>query len=1650
MNEHGDPSQSEGHWFMTRNSVNTSPFWVIFIYLSSALWGQALSAQGCFVGYTSRDTVVFQIDLGICEITASDILSKIGLSSCTDASLTVNSVGLNSSRNVDLINDANDQIVDNFVVKVSAKPELSNSTLIYEISPFDCVANKTRLLDELNVPDSSAIRANIHFISGTSRLTNFPIGDTIQVDRVVCGDGYTYATNVKVLFEPEIAALKNSLYTYNIGFTTRLITIDEILNKMRMENFFHYTCDISRYRIENAGPFGYGLGNIGDIYLDEALIAENLSVNIISGACPLRLLGMPLDTGQCYINKADILDTLGFNSTVDDYSKIILKLKNGDSLEDESFIIESISVNGYVICNQSIPVSYTRLTAIGNESTLACNGELNISLDASCEVHLNSDVLLQSGNYCYLNYIVKAQNADGIIVAEDHNIILREAGVYRVSITNPRNSVSCWSTVNIEDKHIYNVTCPPDTVLCFLNLNPTTNISGPAFPYPGVPSTYMATTIPRTYNVVNSDICGIKKAEYTDQIVQECTGSFKEVIDRLWTFHDSAGNKDTCHQYVYVTKPSIDSVDLFVPFMANCLSDFTVFDDNGNPSPEETGYPTINGGLYNAGVCGTLKMTYSDNHFGLCGKSIKIIREWVILDWCNDRIDHRNQTILIEDELAPIITNKLEDLYLNSHPFLCGADNIVLPQPQYTDCGSDDVTVEVLYEYFTPSRVRSIISNGSSYVIASWRMTEIESSFQVYYHLTDACGNVGKDTITVHVVDNQPPVAVCDQITSISIAGNGEAQVKALTFDDLSVDNCGIAKYEARKMEGDCYVDNEFKELLLFCCEEVGKTIRVEFKVTDIAGNYNTCMVFVEVFDKFTPIIACPANITIDCVQDYKNTQVTGQAQAIDNCSVDSLYFTDQVQLDDCGKGIVRRQWIAKDRSGQKAMCEQVITVVSTNPFVMTTDKYPRDTTINGCLETITPEFTGIPNLSDSTCSQILTTYEDTYFTEVSGACFKIIRDWIVIDWCQYSTNQPTTGRWMKAQAIKVINSEAPTFINTPKDTILCAYGSSCTDIISVRAFAIDDCTAASDLDWYSELYYDPNNPQAVRTGTSAQVQAQLAPGSYQLRFTVSDGCGNFNNQMMTLVVQDCAAPTINCPTVVASAVLNTEGQVDFDLSDLSFSASDNCSSQNELTYSFAEEGELSTLSFSCIDLINGISKDTLLNLYVSDSQGNMAHCEFVLKLSDNSTNVCEDILPPPPMSGDTLMAAGLIMTEENTTVDEVRVQLKGPNGQKKTWITSSNGMYSFDDLSFNGDYEISFSRGGDIADGLTTLDLLFVQRHLIGLGLFDSPLKVVAADVDNNGKISGSDLAKMRRIILGTDLGFDNDQQIWRFVRVNHQFDNPFAPFPFPETISLQDISDDYTNLNMTAIKIGDVNGSNKVSSRLKSKGRSIGKYQFVIDLDDTEYDKTVRRYPVYAQEARELFGFQFGLMLDDISMDNIYIESGQIDILPDHYNVTDNVLRVSWNTQSNRVLTTDVTAPLFYILVKKGEGQVVVSDFSLVKDIQALAISSDLTELDLDIMTRTSQSIDQKIEMSLSANSPNPFVSKTEMKLTLIGEQTIILSVYSLDGQLLYTESNKYTTGVHDIILDTNYLHNFKGVMMVQVTNGQSRLTRKIVSID
>ncbi len=1571
--------------------------------------------------------------LGTCQISTNTILEQLGLEGCNQIQLIPSGpYNVPTSKKVVVYDKNKDSIYTNFDLITVPKSlegisgvdvDSSGIFIKYLLAAGECSATKEELLDKLNVADDEVIRSKIHFLSGTSRVTEFAIGDTTYIDEITCND-ITFYENIKVLFLPDVATF-GGVMNFNFPLTTCKMPIDSVLNRL---GYITEDCPVSRFEISDVGPFGDGQHFIDYIKLDDYFLLKNALIDIELICLNSNIPFDTLPNGKCALNEYDIFEKIGLTDSECGIDNVTL-FPPGPYITSPS-LIEKIFIDGELVCDAPFTVSFVR-DSIDEVGSLICVQDLNIAMGIECSVKLNADVILANGQYCYLNYIIDLSFTDdpGTIVASGHEVEIRQPGMYTLKITNPATGNSCWSTFKVEDKFIEEIKCLPDTLWCYDSplLIPNDSV-GPDFPFLGDGIMYTPTGQHNEYDVSMATLCGVAFARYEDNLVDNCVDEFKQIVDRIWTFEDNYGNSDTCLQRIYIRNTTIDIVKPFVTLEVDCIDDFSKLDVNNNPHPESSGYPLIEGD-YQAGICGTLKTSYKDTEFPLCGNGKKIIREWVIIDWCSDQVIEIPQIIIIEDKEAPIILDSLENLSISADPFICGGSFIDLPLPNYQDCNIDEVILEIIYETYNESGDLDKKSNGSSLFIKEILTHDIISDFLIEYIFTDPCGNESRDSLMLTITDDAPPVAVCDEFTVISVGGNGNALVRAETFDDLSVDNCGIAKFEARKLNGKCDVTGIFRPDVRFCCDEVGDTILVEFKVTDLAGNYNICEVRVSIQDKFRPIIECPEDIRLDCGVDYLDLNITGRPEARDNCPALEIFYKDEINLDQCYQGVIHRTWMVRDKGGFTVSCVQEITIIEDSLFTMDQAMFPKDTTIEGCQTSIEPDITGKPIINTSSCSMVDATYNDLFFYDVENACVKILREWTVIDWCQ--RNESNSGIWKKDQIIKIVSDQGPEFLNIAQDSTFCISNVNCADVISITGKAVDGdgCTPTDELIWSYKLHN--NNNILLASGSGAKVEQLLELGSYFVIFDVVDGCDNTSIDTIHFSVIDCTPPVLTCPSVQPSLILKPSGQVSLDISDVvDIGATDNCDAPNDIILSFEKNIDSTVLIFECADLINGIS-DRFIKIYARDKAGNLDSCELFVQIRDNSSNLCGG------NPQDTMMVSGLITTSEFNEVEEVQVRLKYDEGER-LMVTDLSGHFEFAHLGTGKDYIIEFEKDTDHDDGVSTLDILMTQRHILALSRLKSPYQIIAADADNSGNISAIDLVRMRRLVLGLDstLNF-NGQRSWRFVDVNQKFDDERIPFPFVERISINFLEASLSALDFMAVKIGDVNGSNSISSRLKSNARSATtNIQFKVINNELQF---------IALEDELLGGLQMKFTDFAVSK-NLDIKGGVLDISENDYFLNDHKLAISWvgTGEGIEVQKGDV---LFSILIDKDINVADIIDSF--KPASSEWISDDLQSTKVVLSEQSSVLRFDKKNLSNLKNAPNPFSDYTTVTFELLREEHLTIEMIDITGKSVFKVSQFYNRGDHAINLNPSTLNINAGLYILRISSNSQAYIQKMTYV-
>jgi len=356
----------------------------------------------------------------------------------------------------------------------------------------------------------------------------------------------------------------------------------------------------------------------------------------------------------------------------------------------------------------------------------------------------------------------------------------------------------------------------------------------------------------------------------------------------------------------------------------------------------------------------------------------------------------------------------------------------------------------------------------------------------------------------------------------------------------------------------------------------------------------------------------------------------------------------------------------------------------------------------------------------------------------------------------------------------------------------------------------------------------------------------------------------------------------------------------------------------------------------------------------------------------------------------------GAVFTEENVAVEDVMVEMEG--SQLDEEMTNVEGSYEFPAMDIGGQYRISPSKVTRPLNGVSTLDLIHIQRHILGIERLDSPYKIIAADIDKSGNVNGVDLVELRKLILGINEDFPRNTS-WRMIDKGQTFFDPLNPFA-------SSIDEDYIISNLSAdmevdfigVKIGDVDNSVELNASSKLSTRSLDNYGLVIP--ERKYVQGTTEEIVFSLPATtSLLGLQAALSFDS---DRIEL----IELVP----ISDDLHLSNFNLNS------------------LSAGKVAIS-------------------WDSEKSIESSESLEE--EIVLYQNRPNPWSETTEISYYLPAAKDIILSVYDINGKLIYQEQKIGEKGLNIVSFSRADL-DMSGVLYYELVADNYRAIEKMILID
>jgi hypothetical protein len=655
---------------------------------------------------------------------------------------------------------------------------------------------------------------------------------------------------------------------------------------------------------------------------------------------------------------------------------------------------------------------------------------------------------------------------------------------------------------------------------------------------------------------------------------------------------------------------------------------------------------------------------------------------------------------------------------------------------------------------------------------------------------------------------------------------------------------------------------------------------------------------------------------------------------------------------------------------------------------------------------------------------------------------------------------------FMYTQIIKVYDEVKPVVTGDPAKFCI-REGGDCLANIKMVVTGKDNCSNEVTLetqylmiapfqtrDAGSMIFYaTPRWSTKALAGGQFEINVSNLPqGKHDLIVVVRDECGNLSEPTrIPFTVEDCKAPAPICINGLSTELMPDgagAGMMTVWASDFVASKIYDCNGQGTETnaagaklvtkYSINRVGSpvieaQTSLPLNCADA----GKNILVELHAWDNAGNHDFCVTYIEVQDNR-KVCGG-------SGNVDLGSisGLITTDEAEPVLGVQVDLSGAATMK--YNTPTVGTFTFSSLVKGSDFSVSAQLDKDHLNGVSTFDLVLIQKHILGVKPLEGAYRMIAADVNNSKSISTLDMIQIRKLILQIDTKFNNVPS-WKFIDATYKFPDAQNPFTaeYPEVVNVNDLVGN-VKADFIAVKMGDVNGNaatttGLAATEIRTDRTMLLNAEEVAMKANAQYNIAIR-----AKDLQNIQGYQFTLNYDLNAVELEGIEYGIAKA--DNFGIFKDkgMITTSWNLSSG--LNAAGNEVLFTLKLKAKAG---------VKLSEVLNISSRLTPA--EAYDKQNEAIGVKLSFGadvtqdlavLRQNTPNPFQDETLIGFYLPKAAKGTLTIRDTKGSLVYRMESNYVKGENKVMLKQADLRA-SGVLYYTLETADFTDTKKMILLN
>ena len=406
--------------------------------------------------------------------------------------------------------------------------------------------------------------------------------------------------------------------------------------------------------------------------------------------------------------------------------------------------------------------------------------------------------------------------------------------------------------------------------------------------------------------------------------------------------------------------------------------------------------------------------------------------------------------------------------------------------------------------------------------------------------------------------------------------------------------------------------------------------------------------------------------------------------------------------------------------------------------------------------------------------------------------------------------------------------------------------------------------------------------------------------------------------------------------------------------------------------------------------------------------------------------------------TGENILISGFVRDLSDKSMPGVVLSLyNSPESNQYTYAISDNhGHYEYNVSGTAQRHYVTGLLNTGTKEGVNTLDLIRMQKHLLGIQPFESPYQYIAADINRSNTLTALDVIELRKLILGKINSFEGNTS-WRLGDAAQEL-RMEAPWDFRETIVLPGTGIDIGNAHLRGVKVGDVTGS--IPGVRETMLTTRNTVPAIIEIENVPVRNGMPSTAAFTTNGiSNLHGMQLTLDLRDVEFINM--TSKGIDITSDNYAITDDgQLSISWDNIPDPVELSD--GDVLFELNFVGRRNGMLADF-VSRSVLEENIVFDPDERLAHIVLSETGSTGGFLDIF-----PNPFSEGTTLAFEVEEEGEVIFLFYNTEGRVLNRINQHYQAGTHALWISSDALQE-TGLIFCHLITGTQLYSGRILSL-